>query len=176
ESLKVEEDLSLGRFLLAGLKPAKSGAPRISVDFSIDESDILQVSARDLETGAAQAITIVDLDRGADGESAEVIVAKTRRLAERLGELLAGTRIDGSLETEIRNAMSRGQAAIATEGEGKLRILRAELEGLVGELLSRGLREAPSKGTGLSSTPVPQTKAQGMAKPVRGKRPKGGTP
>jgi len=138
ESAVAAEDLSLGRFLLSGIKAARAGIPRISVDFSIDESDILHVSARDLESGIAQAITIVDLDRGTTDESAESLAGRTADLAGRLERLLAQTKVDGALGTEVHEAISRGKAARASEGSGRLRVLRAELEGLVGELLARG--------------------------------------
>jgi molecular chaperone DnaK (HSP70) len=43
---------------LAGIRPAKAGIPRVKVDFSIDESDMLQVTAVDQESGAEQAVSI----------------------------------------------------------------------------------------------------------------------
>ncbi len=64
ESRVTAEDVSLGRFLLAGIRSAKAGKPRINVIFSIDESDMLHVTAEDLESGAEQAISIVDFERG----------------------------------------------------------------------------------------------------------------
>lgn len=140
ESTKIVDNLSLGRFLLAGLRQARAGVPRIQVDFTIDESDILHVSARDLESGNEQAIRIVDLHRGVSDESAAAIAAKIVELAERLKVLSARTQLDGALGSEIADAVARGKIAVEADGEGRLRILRAELEGLVGELLSRGVR------------------------------------
>jgi molecular chaperone DnaK len=145
ESARIADNLSLGRFLLAGIRPAIAGAPRISVDFGIDESDILHVSACDLETGVAQAITIVDIDRGAGAESAEALVEKIGLLVARLEALHAGSRLDSSLGAELREIIERGRASRAGDGEGRLRILRAELEGLVGELLSRGAVDSSSR-------------------------------
>lgn len=49
---------TLGRFHLDGIPPAPRGVPRIEVSFDIDANGILHVSAKDLGTGKAQAITI----------------------------------------------------------------------------------------------------------------------
>ena len=48
----------LGRFRLEGIRPAPRGVPQVEVTFDIDANGILNVSARDKETGAAQQITI----------------------------------------------------------------------------------------------------------------------
>ncbi len=48
----------LGNFKLTGIKRAPRGVPQIEVTFEIDASGIVHVSARDLATGCAQAITI----------------------------------------------------------------------------------------------------------------------
>jgi molecular chaperone DnaK len=48
----------LGRFRLNGIRRAMAGVPQIEVTFSIDANGIVNVSARDLDTGKAQDITI----------------------------------------------------------------------------------------------------------------------
>ncbi|HTI24777.1 MAG TPA: molecular chaperone DnaK [Kutzneria sp.] len=48
----------LGMFELTGLAPAPRGVPRIEVRFDIDVNGIVQVSAKDLDTGAEQSMTI----------------------------------------------------------------------------------------------------------------------
>jgi molecular chaperone DnaK len=48
----------LGRFRLEGIRPAPRGVPQIEVTFDIDANGILNVSARDRDTGAQQTITI----------------------------------------------------------------------------------------------------------------------
>jgi molecular chaperone DnaK (HSP70) len=54
----VAENQSLARFRLGPLEPLPAGMPRISVKFLIDADGILQVSARDLRTGLAQAMEV----------------------------------------------------------------------------------------------------------------------
>ncbi|HPJ30236.1 MAG TPA: molecular chaperone DnaK [Methanothrix sp.] len=53
-----KDNISLGRFNLAGIPPAPRGIPQIEVAFDIDANGILNVSAKDLATGKQQAITI----------------------------------------------------------------------------------------------------------------------
>ena len=48
----------LGTFTLKGIKRAWAGVPQIEVTFDIDANGIVTVSARDLETGKQQSITI----------------------------------------------------------------------------------------------------------------------
>jgi molecular chaperone DnaK len=57
----------LGRFRLEGVRPAPRGVPQIEVAFDIDANGILNVSAKDKETGKEQNITIsgsTSLDKG----------------------------------------------------------------------------------------------------------------
>lgn len=48
----------LGNFRLTGIKRAPAGVPQIEVTFDIDANGIVNVSARDLDTGKQQSITI----------------------------------------------------------------------------------------------------------------------
>lgn len=48
----------LGNFRLNGIKRAPAGVPQIEVTFDIDANGIVNVSARDLDTGKEQSITI----------------------------------------------------------------------------------------------------------------------
>ncbi len=52
------DNKSLGRFRLDGIAPARRGVPQIEVTFDIDANGIVNVSAKDLGTGAEQHITI----------------------------------------------------------------------------------------------------------------------
>ena len=52
------DNRQLARFRLEGIKPAPRGVPQIEVTFDVDANGILNVSARDKDTGAEQAVTI----------------------------------------------------------------------------------------------------------------------
>lgn len=52
------DNVTLGRFQLDGIAPARRGVPQIEVTFDIDANGIVNVSAKDLGTGKEQKITI----------------------------------------------------------------------------------------------------------------------
>ncbi len=53
-----KDNKTLGMFKLDGIAPARRGVPQIEVTFDIDANGIVNVSAKDLGTGAEQHITI----------------------------------------------------------------------------------------------------------------------
>ncbi|MDY2983791.1 MAG: molecular chaperone DnaK [Synergistes jonesii] len=52
------DNVTLGRFILDGIKPAPRGIPQIEVTFDIDANGIVNVTAKDKATGKEQHITI----------------------------------------------------------------------------------------------------------------------
>jgi molecular chaperone DnaK len=58
ERERAEDNRTLGRFRLENIRPAPRGEPQIEVTFDVDANGILNVSAKDKDTGAEQAITI----------------------------------------------------------------------------------------------------------------------
>ncbi|MDJ0869304.1 MAG: molecular chaperone DnaK [Myxococcota bacterium] len=58
ESDVAEENDLLGEFILSGIREARKGEPEVEVSFDIDTNGIVSVSARDLETGREQSITV----------------------------------------------------------------------------------------------------------------------
>ena len=71
------DNRTIGKFRLGGIRRAPAGVPQIEVTFDIDTNGILTVSAKDLDTGRAQSITITANDRMSDAE-----VEQARRDAE----------------------------------------------------------------------------------------------
>ena len=70
----VNDNKSLGRFVLDGIPPAPRGVPQIEVSFDIDANGILSVKAKDKATGKEQSITI----RGSTGLSKEEVEKMTK--------------------------------------------------------------------------------------------------
>ncbi len=60
ESEMANRNRTLGKFRLEGIKRARRGVPQIEVTFSIDTNGIVNVSARDLDTGRQQHIVITN--------------------------------------------------------------------------------------------------------------------
>ncbi|MEU4488608.1 molecular chaperone DnaK [Streptomyces purpurascens] len=67
ERERAADNRVLGRFQLTDIRPAPRGEPQVEVTFDIDANGILNVKARDRDTGKEQGITISEssnLDRG----------------------------------------------------------------------------------------------------------------
>ncbi len=58
EAELAKDNKSLGQFNLEGIRPAPRGVPQIEVTFDIDANGILNVTAKDKDTGKEQKITI----------------------------------------------------------------------------------------------------------------------
>ncbi|MCA1814116.1 MAG: molecular chaperone DnaK [Halobacteriales archaeon] len=89
ERAMAKDNVSLGRFDLAGLPAAPRGIPQIEVSFDIDASGIVKVTARDLATKKEQSLTITAPQRLGDKEK-QRMVDEAERFAEedaRLREL-----------------------------------------------------------------------------------------
>lgn len=67
------DNKTIGKFKLKGIKRAPAGVPQIEVTFDIDANGILRVSARDLDTGREQSITIEANDKMSDAEIEQAI-------------------------------------------------------------------------------------------------------
>lgn len=68
-----KDNKTIGKFRLKGIRRAPAGVPQIEVTFDIDTNGILKVSARDLDTGKEQSITITADDRMSDAEIEQAI-------------------------------------------------------------------------------------------------------
>jgi molecular chaperone DnaK len=58
ERERAADNRVLGRFQLTGIRPAPRGEPQVEVVYDVDANGILNVTARDKDTGAEQGITI----------------------------------------------------------------------------------------------------------------------
>ena len=77
----VEDNKTLGKFMLDGILPAPRGVPQIEVTFDIDANGIVNVGARDQGTGKEQKITITASSGLSDAE-VEQMVADAEEHAE----------------------------------------------------------------------------------------------
>jgi len=68
-----KDNKTIGKFKLDGIKKAPAGVPQIEVTFDIDVNGILKVSAKDLDTGKAQSITITANEKMSDAEIEQAI-------------------------------------------------------------------------------------------------------
>ncbi len=123
----------LGRFQLENIRKAPRGTPQIEVTFDIDANGIVNVSARDKDSGASQEITISestnleqsDIDRMvADADKHRADDARLRQLIDVRNEL------DGAAYRLERRLAELGDGAPAHE-KARADLLIAEARKLV---------------------------------------------
>ncbi|MDN3351985.1 molecular chaperone DnaK [Actinomadura sp. DC4] len=173
ERERAADNRVLGRFRLENIRPAPRGEPQVEVTFDVDANGILNVSARDRDTGAEQRIAIsesTNLDsseiermvrdaeahRGEDTRVREVIDARNEldsvayQVERRLNELG-----DAVPEHErARGQMLVGDARQAIKEEApidRIRSLTAELQQVhagLGAIAASGPASGPAPGAG----------------------------
>src|SRR6266516_818146 len=113
ERERAADNRVLGRFRLENIRPAPRGVPQIEVTFDIDANGILNVSARDRDTGAQQSITISEssnLDRS-EVERMVRDAEQHRSEDQRLRELIdARNELDSAAYQVERRLSELGQA------------------------------------------------------------------
>ena len=138
ERERAADNRVLGRFRLENIRPAPRGVPQIEVTFDIDANGILNVSARDKETGAQQQITITEsgnLDR-AEVERMVAEAERNRSEDARIRQLVdARNELDAVAYQVERRLGELGEAAPSHE--------RARAEVLVGDARQAVQQEAP---------------------------------
>ena len=150
ERERAADNRVLGRFRLENIRPAPRGEPQIEVTFDIDANGILNVSARDKDTGAEQRITISEssnLDKSevermvADAEANRAEDRQLRELTDarneldsaayqverRLSELGQAVPVHEKARAETLVADARQAIADQTPA-GQLRSLTSELQ------------------------------------------------
>jgi molecular chaperone DnaK len=118
ERERAADNRVLGRFRLENIRPARRGEPQIEVTFDIDANGILNVSARDKDTGAEQRITISE-SSNLDKAEVERMIAEAEQHQEddrRLRELAdARNELDSAAYQVERRLSELGDRAPAHE-------------------------------------------------------------
>jgi len=150
ERERAADNRTLGRFRLEGIRPAPRGTPQVEVTYDIDANGILNVSARDKDTGAEQRITIsessnldksevdrmiadAERNRGEDQRLRELIDARNEldsaayQVERRLSDLGDGVPVHEKARAEMLVADAR-QALKAEAPLDRLRSLTSELQ------------------------------------------------
>lgn len=117
------DNKTIGKFRLNGIKRAPAGVPQIEVTFDLDTNGILKVSAKDLDTGKQQSITITANEKMSDAEieqairDAEQYAAQDRTRREAVG--IVGEAQQALSKTE--QAMSRAAKRLDKEEKKRVR-------------------------------------------------------
>jgi molecular chaperone DnaK len=173
ERERAADNRVLGRFRLENIRPAPRGEPQIEVTFDIDANGILNVSARDKDTGAEQRITISEssnLDtseiermvqdaerhRDEDARLREMIDARNSldsaayQVERRLAEL--GDAVPVHEKGRAEMLISDARQAIKDEAPlDRLRSLTAELQQVFQSLGAGGGSDGAAAGAGAGS-------------------------
>jgi molecular chaperone DnaK len=81
ERERAADNRVLGRFQLTGIRPAPRGEPQVEVVFDVDANGILNVTARDKDTGAEQGITISETTNLNEAEVERMVTEAERNRA-----------------------------------------------------------------------------------------------
>lgn len=176
------DNRTLGKFRLENIRPAPRNVPQIDVTFDVDANGILNVSAKDKETNAEQAITITDsgnLDRSdvermvADAEAHRDEDTRTRQLIDTRNELESLTyQVEQRLgelgesapaHEKARAELLVGDARQAIKEEApidRLRSLIGDLQQLAQGLMARPSGPPPGGDAGQGGQPGPTAGAR----------------
>jgi molecular chaperone DnaK len=106
------DNKTIGKFKLKGIRRAPAGVPQIEVTFDIDANGILKVSAKDLDTGKAQSITITADDRMSDAE-----IEQAMRDAQQYAGQDSLRRDAMELTSEAQSLLSQTRQALKNGGK-----------------------------------------------------------
>lgn len=167
ERSMARDNVTLGRFHLAGVPPAQRGVPQIEVSFDIDANGIINVHAKDLGTGNEQKITITastklnkdEIDRmvkqaqeysDQDKRTKEKIETKNKadNMAYGAEKSLKdmGDKLDATQKQKIESAIKDLRESIKTEDEKDIQQKMDALTNLLHELSSKMYQDAGKKG------------------------------
>jgi len=128
ERERAADNRVLGRFRLENIRPAPRGTPHIEVTFDIDANGILNVSARDKDTGTEQRITI--------SESSNLDTAEVERMvrdAEQHREEDLRLRELTDARNELDTLTHRVETLLADRGDSLPVNEKARAENMVAE-------------------------------------------
>ena len=158
---------SLGRFELSGIAPPPRGVPQIEVTFDIDANGIVNVSAKDLGTGAQQKITITassnlseeeinkavaDAEKFADEDrkykekvdvknNAEHLVYQSEKALEEIGD-----KISAEEKSAVQAEVDKVKDALKTEDTAKIKAATEELSKKFNEIATKMYSQAQPEG------------------------------
>jgi molecular chaperone DnaK len=128
ERERAADNRVLGRFRLENIRPAPRGMPQVEVTFDIDANGILNVSARDKDTGAEQRITISETSN-LDQSEVERMVADAERNRDEDRRLREVTDARNELDTAayaVEHLLSERGDAVPVHEKARAEALAAD--------------------------------------------------
>lgn len=130
ERKMAENNVTLGRFQLAGIPAAMRGIPQIEVKFDIDVNGIVHVTAKDMATSKEQTITITS-STGLNDEDIDRMVKDAEKYAEeddkRLQEIETRNNADNMIY-QAEKLMKENEEQMDEESKEAISKAREELQ------------------------------------------------
>jgi molecular chaperone DnaK len=108
ERERAADNRVLGRFQLTDIRPAPRGEPQVEVTFDVDANGILDVTAKDKDTGAQQGITISESSNLDQAEIDRMVAEAERNRSEdqRLREEVDARNLLDSVAYQVERAIT----------------------------------------------------------------------
>jgi molecular chaperone DnaK len=108
ERERAADNRVLGRFQLTNIRPAPRGEPQIEVTFDVDANGIVNVTAKDKDTGAEQGITISESSNLDQSEIDRMVSEADRNRSEdrRLREEVDARNTLDSIAYQVERALN----------------------------------------------------------------------
>ncbi len=155
----------LGRFNLEGIRQAPRGIPQIEVTFNIDANGILNVSAKDKQTGKQQSV-VIKASSGLNEQEIQRMVREAEAHAEedkRFHELVSARNQGEQLVYSARKNLteSAAEATVKAAVETAIERLEAALKGDNKSAIEAASQELNSAVNALSQAEVQQSNPSG---------------
>jgi molecular chaperone DnaK len=158
----VNDNKTLGKFMLTDIPPAPRGMPQVEVTFDIDANGIVHVSAKDLGTGKEQSMTITggsalpkdDIEQMIKDAEAHAEEDRKRKEAVELrnqADTLAyqtdktlkehGDKLDASTRAEVEQALTDLKGALDGDDDDDVKA-KMEALGTKSQLLAQAIYQA----------------------------------
>ncbi len=178
ERERASDNRVLGRFRLENIRPAPRGVPQVEVTFDIDANGILNVTARDKDTGQQQQITISESSNLDNSEVERMVADAQRHQAEdaRLRELVEARNTLDSAAYQVERRLAELGDAVPVHEKARAEMLIADarqavkdetpigrLRSLTGELqqIFHGMAAGATSGSGPAPRPRRATESEG---------------
>jgi molecular chaperone DnaK len=122
------DNKKLGDFKLDGIRPAPRGTPQVEVTFDIDANGILNVSAKDKDTGKDQKITISGSSSMDEDE-----VDRLRKEAEKFADSDKEKKDQVQIRNELDSMVYQCEKQLSELGDKAPKDLKESIEGILGD-------------------------------------------
>jgi len=156
ERTQAAQNKSLGQFNLADIPPASRGMPQIEVSFDLDANGILNVSAKDKNSGKEQSI-IIKASSGLSDEDIENMINDAEANAEddkKFEEIVKAKNNADMLVHATRKTIQESGDKITDEEKQQVEAVVVSLEGAIG---SENLESIESATKSLNDVLTPLT-------------------